>query len=148
MAQYQMGCMYAPDKSIKKMEALQRNNWWEKANSKGSYIIGWKELNLPKRLKGLGFKNLRYFNEALLAKLAWRMIHERDAKWVQMLQARFCKHGDPLYGEIKRKGTWIWNGIQRGLQWIKRFHVWEVGDTSKINKWQSNWLSEGNAQNF
>lgn len=83
----------------------------------------WKELNKPKRLGGLGFKNMKYLNEAMLTKNAWRMLHNKEAKWVQLLEARYFKNEDPIYGKIKEKGTWIWHGIQIGLKWIRRFHV-------------------------
>lgn len=56
---------------------------------------------------GLGFKRTKVFNEALLAKLAWRMLHEKEAKWVQLLEAKYFRNLDPLYGNIKNKGTWI-----------------------------------------
>lgn len=80
---------------------------------------------------GLGFKNLRIFNEALLTKMVWRMLTEKEAKWVQLLEARYFHNIDLFYGKIKQQGTWIWNEIQRGLRWVRRYHIWEIGDEKK-----------------
>ncbi|XP_026419961.1 uncharacterized protein LOC113315933 [Papaver somniferum] len=110
MAEFQMSCMYIPDKIIKKLESLQRNYWWNKKLKQGGYFIGWKELNNPKRFGGLGFKS----------------------KCVQLLQAKYFKNTDPLYGKFKKNGTWIRNGIHIGLQWIRRYHIWEIVNGTKI----------------
>ncbi|XP_026398797.1 uncharacterized protein LOC113294610 [Papaver somniferum] len=142
MDNFQLGCLKIPYKSIKKLEPLQRNYWWNKPSSKGCKIIGWSEVSKPKRMGDLGFKNIKLFNEALLTKLAWRMLHEKDAKWVQMLQARYFQNSDPLYGRIKKKGTWNWQGIQQGLSWIRKFHVWEVGDGSTIEVGKGHWFGD------
>ncbi|XP_026416201.1 uncharacterized protein LOC113311596 [Papaver somniferum] len=107
MAHFQMICMKIPNKIIDQMEALKRNYWWNKNYSKGCYFIWWKNLNKPKRLWGLGFKNMKYLNEAMLTKIAWRMLHNREAKWVQLLEARHFKNEDLMYDKIKEKGTWI-----------------------------------------
>lgn len=48
-------------------------------------------MELPKRLGGLGVKNLYHYNSAFLAKLAWEMIHNSDQPWVQVLQSKYFK---------------------------------------------------------
>ncbi|XP_026383875.1 uncharacterized protein LOC113279398 [Papaver somniferum] len=146
MAQFQLGCLKIPEKSARKLESLQRNYCWNKASKKGCKFIGWKELNKPRRMGGLGFKNTRIFNEALLTKLAWRMLRETEAKWVQLLQARYFRNMDPLYGHIKKMGTWIWQGIQQGLQWIRKFHIWEIGDGSRIEVAKDHWIGTESLQ--
>ncbi|XP_026443079.1 uncharacterized protein LOC113342926 [Papaver somniferum] len=109
MANFQLGCLKIPDKSIKKLESLQKNYWWNKPSSKGYKIIGWSE---------------------------------KDAKWVQMLQARYFQDSDPLYGRIQKKETWIWQSIQQGLSWIRKFHVWEVVDGSTIDVGKGQWFGD------
>lgn len=131
MAIFQMGCLKMPDKSIKKLKSLRRNYWWNTNNSKGCRFIGRIDLCKSQIFGGLGFKSLKYFNEAFLTKLAWRMIHEKHAKWVQLLEAKYVWNVDPIFGKVIKNGTWIWQGIQLGLQWVKRFYFWEVGDGSK-----------------
>ncbi|XP_026378449.1 uncharacterized protein LOC113272871 [Papaver somniferum] len=129
------------------MGSLQRNYWWNKQSKRGGSFIDWNELSKPKRFGGLGFKNLRCLNEAMLTKLAWRMLTEKEAKWVQLLTARYFPNDDPLYGNIKKKGTWIWNGILRGLSWIRRYHIWEIGDRTQINV-QGQWFGRVSDKNY
>ncbi|XP_026434566.1 uncharacterized protein LOC113332083 [Papaver somniferum] len=80
MAQFQMGCFIFSQQTINQLEAVQRKYWWNKSNGKGYYFISWSVVSIPKRWGGLGFKNLKIFNEAIITKLAWRLIQEKYKK--------------------------------------------------------------------
>lgn len=95
---------------------------------------------LVTRNGGLGFKNLRATNEAFLTKLAWRMIANPDAKWVQVLATKYFYNCNPLHQIRRETGSWVWQSIQRGLKWVRQFHVWEVGDGTKIKAFKDNWI--------
>lgn len=45
---------------------------------------------------GLGVKNLRVMNKALLAKLTWLLIHHPNQLWIKIL---ISKYGSPLGAE-------------------------------------------------
>jgi hypothetical protein len=49
-----------------------------------------------KRDSGMGFRNYEVFNQALLAKQAWRMVINPDSLCSRVLQARYFKNGDFL----------------------------------------------------
>ena len=52
-----------------------RDFWWGAENGKRKTAwIAWEELVLKKCCGGMGFKDLRLFNQALLARQAWRLI--------------------------------------------------------------------------
>lgn len=51
------------------------------------------------RMKGLGLKDLKHMNYALLAKLIWRMIFSPESLWARLL---WKKYGSPLEN---RNGT-------------------------------------------
>jgi hypothetical protein len=58
------------------MKAI-RAYWWGsgKGRSKVHWVwVPWKTMVLPKALGGMGFKDLIFFNQALLTKQAWRLI--------------------------------------------------------------------------
>lgn len=76
---YQMNIFLLPDDTIHKMEKSQRDFWWGKNHPGGNYPIAWDGIFCPKLQGGLGFKNLKHFNLALLAKTAWNLIqHSND----------------------------------------------------------------------
>jgi hypothetical protein len=51
--------------------------------------VKWSEVCKPKKLGGLGVKDLILFNVALLAKWRWRLLVENSLKWKNILCAKY-----------------------------------------------------------
>ena len=45
-------------------------------------MVGWGKIIKPKEESGLGIQSTRVKNLALLAKLNWRLYHEKEALWL------------------------------------------------------------------
>lgn len=51
---------------------------------------------MPKCYGGLGFRDLKIFNDALLAKQAWRLMHDSNTMVSRVFKARYYKNSDFL----------------------------------------------------
>ncbi|VVA39307.1 PREDICTED: reverse mRNAase [Prunus dulcis] len=56
----------------------------------------WRNLCRPKCLRGLGFKIFEAFNQAMVAKQAWRLLKNPSSLVGQILRARYFPNGDLL----------------------------------------------------
>lgn len=61
---------------------------------------------------GLGLRYLRNMNVAFTAKLGWRLLNERDALWVYVMQDKYVKHKNIVFDDIREqnKVSNAWRG--------------------------------------
>jgi hypothetical protein len=51
--------------------------------------VNWNMVTTPKRFGGLGIREARLTNLALLGKLVWNMLHNKDKLWVKVLSHKY-----------------------------------------------------------
>ena len=58
--------------------------------------LSWEKLCEPKECGGMDFKELKYFNLALLAKQGWRLQNGHNSLLYRVLKAKYFPNGDFL----------------------------------------------------
>lgn len=86
---YVMSVYLLPASVCDDLTRLMRQYWWgvEKGKKKMAWLC-WDKMRLPKSKGGMGFRDMRAFNQALLAKQAWRLIDSPDSLCARLLKAR------------------------------------------------------------
>jgi hypothetical protein len=76
------------------LSRLIQQYWWgvEKGKRKMAWLA-WDKMILPKSMGGMGFRDTRAFNQALLAKQAWRLIEHPESLVARLLSAKYCPSG-------------------------------------------------------
>ena len=94
---YTMSCFQLPQGLCDDLESMIRNFWWGQKHQESKMAwVGWKQMCHPKSKGGLGFRNLRAFNLAMLAKQAWRILTNPTSLIARVLKARYFPSGDIL----------------------------------------------------
>jgi hypothetical protein len=102
--------------------------------------IKWRNMCQSKTKGGLGFRELEKFNEALLGKQVWRLLHNNNSLFYKVFKAKFLPRGTIMEAQPKTRGSYAWKSILGARDLIKKGTIWRVGDGSHINIWTDNWL--------
>lgn len=131
---YPMTIFLFTDGVRKELESLMAKFWWGDSDKGGKiHWLSWDKLGLPKAEGGLGFRCLKDFNLALLAKLCWRIIHEPNALWVQVIKGLYFPHTDFLSAVKGARASWAWSSILEGRNLINDNAMWPVLNGQSIN---------------
>ncbi|CAM8990804.1 unnamed protein product [Rhodiola kirilowii] len=125
MPVYMMSVYLFPKSVISEMARLIQQFWWNKKGSKGISWLSQDMLQTKKYEGGLGFKNLSVFNEAILMKVAWRMVKHPHLLISQVLLAKYCSNKGILDARLGSAPSHIWRGIMRGMHTFLDGIWWE-----------------------
>jgi hypothetical protein len=115
--------------------------WWGAENGKRkTHWIAWDILLRPKSHGGVGFRDMRIFNQPLLARQAWRFIQKPNTLCAQLLKAKYYPNGSLIDTVFTGYGSTTWNAIEYGLQLLKKGIIWRVGNGASIRAWRDLWI--------
>lgn len=88
LATYMMGVFKLPKGLCDDLMKMIRYYWWgAEDGKKKTHWISWNNLVQPKCRGGMGFRDFRLFNQALLARQAWRLLFHPDSLCSRFLKA-------------------------------------------------------------
>ncbi|XP_030477324.1 uncharacterized protein LOC115694334 [Syzygium oleosum] len=144
LPQYAMSIFKIPISVCKAIERRIAAFWWkQKADTEGIHWKSWETLKKRKDLGGLGFRDLITLNKAILGKQAWRLVHEPEALWSQVLKGLYYPQGQFWHAKKGHRPSWGWQSLIVGREAIEKDARWRVGDGRKIKTREDVWLPIG-----
>lgn len=118
-----------------------RSFWWGTEDGKRKTTwVAWEELTLKKCMGGMGFKDLRLFNQAMLARQAWRLIEYPESLCARLLKAKYYPRGSLVDTAFCTNPSQTWQAIMHGLELLKKGIIWRVGCGSQVRIWRDPWI--------
>ncbi|CAL1410544.1 unnamed protein product [Linum trigynum] len=115
--------------------------WWgQRGEERKTPWVARESLICTKEQGGMGFRDLKGFNIALLARQLWHL-HQRPESLVsRIMKAKYHKNVNILEARIGYRPSYVW----RSLMGVQEFLVdglrWKIGHGSAVRIWGDRWL--------
>ena len=138
---YAMSCFKLPTTLCHEIEILVWKFWWrQRGDRRKVHWVRWEDLCKHKDQGGMEFKDLARFNEAMLAKLSWWLLHDDNSLFFRVFKAKIFPNGTILDAKEFASASYTWRSILHGRDVILKGALWRVGDGKQIKIWGDNWL--------
>ncbi|KAM0911874.1 hypothetical protein ACQ4PT_013166 [Festuca glaucescens] len=122
-------------------EKLKRDFWWgDDQNQRKVHWLAWENMIKPKCKGGIGFQDISLFNQALLARQAWRLMHRPNSLCARILKAKYYPNGNILDTVFAVNPSPAWRGVEFGLELLKEGIIKRIGNGRNTQFSRDNWL--------
>ena len=115
--------------------------WWgQKDREKNLAWVSWEKLCTPKSEGGMGFRDLKAFNLALLAKQGWRIMRNPRSLVHKVFKAKYFMDSPFEEAQLGRRPSYAWRSIVAAKQVIDRGSRWCIGNGASVSIWKDRWI--------
>ena len=140
MPTFAMSCFRLLVGLCRDIEMMIRKFWWgQRGDQRKIHWKNWETSCKPKIDGGMGFKDLCKFNEAMLAKQVWRLVHDKTSLFYKVFKAKYFPNCRVFEAKVK-SGSFAWRSILYSRKLILMGAKWRVGDGTQIKIYEANWL--------
>ena len=102
--------------------------------------ICWENLCAPKAYGCMGFKQLKQFNLAMLAKQGWRLQTGIDSLLYRVFKSKYFPNCEFVGASLGKNPSFAWRNIMAAQDIVQKGRRWQVGNGRSIMIWQDKWL--------
>ena len=141
MPMYTISCFKLPDSLCNELNSMMSNFWWgQKEKERKMAWMSWKKMCTMKEKGEMGFRDLKDFNLALLAKQGWRILTNQNSLVHRIFKEKYFAKNTFLEAELGRRPSYAWRSIMAAREIVGKGSRWAVGNREKVSIWNYRWL--------
>ena len=130
---YTMSYFKLPNALCDELMSMVCQFWWgQKREERKMVWLSWEKLCKPKDIGGIGFKDLKSFNLALLAKQGWRLQNHPSLLFSRVFKAKYFPTDDFVHATMGKHPSFTWRNIMASQKIVEKGLVWRVGNNENI----------------
>ncbi|XP_031116501.1 uncharacterized protein LOC116020159 [Ipomoea triloba] len=142
MPTFSMSVFLLPESVCLSIERTMNRFWWGSGTERRIHWKAWDRLCIPKKFGGLGFKDLRVFNLAMLGKQAWRFLTMPNSLVARIYKARYYPKTSFIDAAVGNCPSFCWRSIMAAHNLICSGARRRIGDGKSTLIWGHSWLPD------
>ena len=142
---YLMSFFFMLAKVVDSLQKIQKNFMWSRVEEKRKMaLVNSNQVCKSKKNGGLGIRNFKSLNKALVSKLGWATL-EGDKDWSKILRTKYLSYGlFCLYlGKNSSNGSSVlWKNILKTKGLIRKESRMQIGNSRRSLFWGEIWKDE------
>jgi hypothetical protein len=126
--------------NLNSIDRAWRHGLWRGSDvvGKGKPLVAWKKVTMPKDKGGMGLKNLKLMNEALLIKHLHKFYNKYDIPWVQLIWHTHYASGLIPHAAAK-KGSFWFRDVMKYVEHFRGVASASTGPGDTVLLWEDVW---------
>lgn len=136
---YMMQTFILPKWVIKRIDKARRKFLWHGHKTQGDRYLSlaaWELVTKPKRMGGLGIKDMQMFNQALMAKIMWKWIQPNKPEWMEIIVLTNLVQKP---WELSQT-TAFWKNLAPIAPFFNMSVSYKLGNGKHIQFWNDRWI--------
>ncbi|KAL9230819.1 hypothetical protein vseg_006119 [Gypsophila vaccaria] len=119
--------------------------WWgHSKDNRKIYWLSWRKLCKPKKLRGIGFRDYRLFNQALLGKQAWRLCIDEESLVSRVFKGKYYPDSTFLKANLGVNPSYTWRSICEARSVVRLGLRKRISDGRRTAIWEEAWIPGNN----
>jgi hypothetical protein len=138
---YIMSCFQLPDNICGRMKMMISNHWWGfEGGKRKMHSKSWECLTTPKFMGGMRFRDMKIFNQAMLARRCWILLTQPESLCARVLKGRYFPKCSFLDASTTRSCSFTWRSLMYGKNLLLQGIVWCIGDGNSVRINSDRWV--------
>jgi len=110
---------------------------------KGVHWLSWKRLSVHKNDSGMVFKDLTFFNIAMLGTQGWKFRTDSSSLVSRLFKTCYFPNNDYLGSRFGSNLSYVWKSIFSAKMVVNKGARWNIGTWVDIPLFGAPWLKDG-----